>query len=146
MPVHTSELLNEAFMEAGIKENPFKIAILGVAYKADCDDTRNTPVVSIVEKVRRLFSYNKIEIIAHDPYVKTKDYNNSELTRDLDKAVTDADGIIIATNHSMYKHLDLDDIRKKMRHPVIIDGRNILTKKECQDHGFIYRKVGEGPN
>jgi len=146
MPVHTSELLNEAFMEAGIDENPFKISILGVAYKADCDDTRNTPVVSIVEKVRRLFSYNKIEIIAHDPYVKPKDYNTTELTRDLDKAVIDADAIIIATNHSMYKNLDLADLRKKMRHPVIIDGRNILTKKECQDHGFIYRKVGEGPN
>jgi len=146
MPVHTSQLLDKAFLKAGIDENPFKIAILGVAYKGDCDDTRNTPVISIIEKVKRLFSYNKLEIIAHDPYVKPIDYNATELTRNLDKAVTGADGIIIATNHSMYKDLDLADLKKKMRHPIIIDGRNMLNKEECQVHGFIYRKVGEGPN
>jgi UDP-N-acetyl-D-mannosaminuronic acid dehydrogenase len=144
MPLHTAELLNEAIHEAQIAEKNLKIAIFGVAYKGDCDDTRNTPAVFIIDHINNLLSDNKLEVIAHDPYVKPIDYEKTDLTRDIDFAITNTDAIVIATNHSAYKSLDLASIKQKMRTPIIIDGRNMLDKEICQKLGFIYKKVGEG--
>jgi len=90
---------------------------------------------------------HNIQYIAHDPYVKERDYKETELTRDLNEAVSNADVLIFATNHKPYYNIDLDDIRNKVKKekPIIIDGRNIFNKKSVEDHGFIYRKLGEGP-
>ena len=144
MPLHTAELLNEAIHEAQIAKKNLKIAIFGVAYKGDCDDTRNTPAVFIIDHINNLLSDSKVEVIAHDPYVKPMDYEKTQLTRDIDVAITNADAIVIATNHSAYKSLDLASIKQKMRTPIIIDGRNMFDKEICQKFGFNYKKVGEG--
>ena len=49
---------------------------------------------------------------------------------------------MFATNHKQYYDIDLDALRKMVRTPIIIDGRNIFEKKGVEEKGFIYRKVG----
>ncbi|GAH07110.1 unnamed protein product, partial [marine sediment metagenome] len=85
-----------------------------------------------------------IVYIAHDPYVKERNYNLTELTKDFDKAVINADVLLFTTNHSEYYNINLDELKKKVKTPIIIDGRNIFDKKVVEEKGFIYRKVGEG--
>ncbi|HEC37534.1 hypothetical protein LCGC14_1242080 [marine sediment metagenome] len=143
MPEHMVELMEDALKEANKHDN-IKIAFMGVAYKADCDDTRNTPSENIVSILKQRYHSHNIEYIAHDPWVKKKDYNATELTDDFNKAVSNADVLIFATNHKEYYSIDLDELRKKVRTPILIDGRNIFNKKEMIKKGFIYRKVGEG--
>lgn len=143
MPEHMVELMEDALKEANKHDN-IKIAFMGVAYKADCDDTRNTPSGNIVSILKQRYHSHNIEYIAHDPWVKKKDYNATELTDDFNKAVSNADVLIFATNHKEYYSIDLDELRKKVRTPILIDGRNIFNKKEMIKKGFIYRKVGEG--
>jgi UDPglucose 6-dehydrogenase len=77
--------------------------------------------------------------------VKERDYKITKLTEDFNKAVTGADVLMFATNHKEYYEIDLDDLKKRVRTPIIIDGRNIFDKKIVEEKGFIYRKVGEGP-
>ncbi|MHA1146651.1 MAG: nucleotide sugar dehydrogenase [Promethearchaeota archaeon] len=144
MPKHMVQLMEDALIEADKHDN-IKIALMGVAYKADCDDTRNTPSENIVSLLQARYHSHNIEYIAHDPWVREKDYILTELTDDIDKAIKDADVLIFATNHKQYYDLDLDDVKNKMRNkPVIIDGRNIFNKRLIKEKGFIYRKVGEG--
>ena len=93
--------------------------------------TRNTPTIPIIENIKKSLLNTNVEKIVHDPFVKPIDYDTIKLTRDLDKAIINADGLIIVTNHNMYKNLDLIDIKQKMRISIIIDGRNMLDKKLC---------------
>ncbi|MFX1445305.1 MAG: nucleotide sugar dehydrogenase, partial [Promethearchaeota archaeon] len=124
MPEHMIELMEDALNEAKKHDN-LKIALMGVAYKADTDDTRNTPTENIVQTLHQRYHSHNITYIAHDPYVKEKDYKMTELTDNIDKAVKDADVLIFATNHKQYYNLDLDDLKKKLKkNAVIIDGRN----------------------
>jgi UDP-N-acetyl-D-mannosaminuronic acid dehydrogenase len=144
MPEHIVELMEEALRLVGKHDN-LKISLMGVAYKADCDDTRNTPTERVVSFLKSRYHSHNIEYIAHDPWVREKDYTETELTDDIDYAVKDADVLIFATNHKKYYSIDLSDLREKMKDkPIIIDGRNIFDKKVMLEKGFIYRKIGEG--
>ena len=145
MPEHMVELMEDALKEANKHDN-LKIALMGVAYKADCDDTRNTPTERIVLFLKNRYHSHNIGYIAHDPWVREKDYTETDLTADFDEAVKEADVLIFATNHKEYYDINLDDLKKKVKEkPIIIDGRNIFNKKEVESKGFLYRKVGEGP-
>ncbi len=145
MPHHMVELMEDTFRESRRLVDNIKITLLGVSYKANTDDTRNTPTENVVKFLKNRYHSHNITFIAHDPYVKPRYYNATELTNDFNKAVKDADVLIFATNHSEYYNIDLDDLKKKVRTPVIIDGRNIFDKRMVEEKGFVYRKVGEGP-
>jgi len=143
MPNHMVELMENALKEAKKHDN-IKIALMGVAYKANCDDTRNTPTENIVKILKSRYHSHNIEYISHDPWVREKNYQGTKLTDDINSAVSNADVLIFATNHKEYYKIDLDDLKRKVRTPIIIDGRNIFSKREVEEKGFIYRKVGEG--
>ena len=146
MPEHMVELLEDALKVADKYDN-LKIALMGVAYKADCDDTRNTPTEKIILFLKRRYHSHNLEYIAHDPWVRERDYKETELTSDIPKAVKGADVLIFATNHKEYYSINLDELKSNMRNkPIIIDGRNIFDKKIIESKGFIYRKIGEGSN
>ncbi len=144
MPYHMVELMESVFRDSHRLVDNIKIALLGVSYKADTDDTRNTPTENVIRALKSRYHSHNIIYIAHDPYVKSRDYNLTELTKDFNKAVTDADVLFFTTNHKEYYDIDLADLKKKVRTPIIIDGRNIFDKKIVEEKGFIYRKIGEG--
>ena len=146
MPEHMVELLEDALKVADKYDN-LKIALMGVAYKADCDDTRNTPTEKIILFLKRRYHSHNLEYIAHDPWVRERDYKETELTDDINTAIKDADVLIFATNHKQYYSINLDELKEGMRNkPIIIDGRNIFDKRTVESKGFIYRKIGEGSN
>jgi len=144
MPYHMIELMENVFRESHRLVDNIKIVLLGVSYKANTDDTRNTPTENIVKILRSRYHSHNIVYVAHDPYVRKRDYKLTTLTDDFNEAVTNADVLLFTTNHSEYYNIDLDDLKKKVRSPIIIDGRNIFNKKLVEEKGFTYRKVGEG--
>ncbi len=146
MPKHMVELMENALEEVGKLVDNIKVVLLGVSYKANTDDIRNTPTEHIVKNLTSKYHSHNIVYIAHDPYVKSKDYNLTDFTNDFNEAVSKADVLIFTTNHKQYYDIDLDDLKKRVRTPIIIDGRNIFNKKKVESKGFIYRKVGEGAN
>lgn len=144
MPQHMVELMEDVFREKHKLVDNIKVVFLGVSYKADTDDTRNTPTENVIKTLRSRYHSHNIVYIAHDPYVKSRDYTTTELTSDFSEAVTDADVLMFTTNHKQYYKIDMEELRKKVRTPIIIDGRNIFNKKDVEKFGFIYRKIGEG--
>jgi UDP-N-acetyl-D-mannosaminuronic acid dehydrogenase len=138
MPIHMLELLKRGIKENGNMTNHPKITVLGYAFIANSDDTRNTPALPLINLLRE----QKYEVIVHDPYVKS--FEEMDIINDLEKALTGVDVIMIVTNHNQYYNIDLTNLKKLMRNPVIIDGRNIFDSDKCREHGFVYYGVGKG--
>ncbi len=136
MPMHMVQLLEDAFTEADTGLQDAKIAILGLAFIENADDTRNTPARPLYKKLQD----KGANPVIHDPYVRDYDL---PYTSDLDDAVRDADAIVIVTKHKDYLDLDLAAIHDTMATPVLIDGRNTYSKEHCKEQGFIYRGVGK---
>jgi len=138
MPSHMADLLEGGLKDAGKKLKDAKIAVLGVAFLENSDDTRNTPAKTLYEILEK----KGAKPVLHDPYVRDFDL---PFTKDFNEVIRDADAIVIVTKHKEYVHLDLSSIKNKMNTPVIIDGRNIYQKEECEKAGFIYKGIGK-PN
>jgi len=137
MPVHMVELVEESLKEAGRELADSKVAILGLAFLRDSDDTRHSPALTIIDRL-----HGRTELMVHDPYV-AKEYR-APLVRDLEDALRGADCLVLVTDHSCYRGLDLKNVKREMRTPAIVDGRNLFPADKCRAEGFIYRGIGKG--
>ena len=140
MPMHMFHLTKDALERAGCSLNKAKVAILGWAFLADSDDTRNTPS----EPYRDSLIGGGATVTVHDPYAL--EYPNVPLLQNLDDTMKDSDAIVIFAGHHQYKNLDPDHIRtvSGKKHPVIIDGRNMIDPDLFIRHGFVYKGIGRG--
>jgi len=136
MPTHMIDLLQEALQEQKKELAGSKIAVLGVAFLENSDDTRNTPTKTVFEKLKA----HDAKPILHDPYVREFEY---PFTKKLDETVTDADAVLLMIKHNEYLTLDLHELKQKLNTPIFIDGRNAFNKRIVEDAGFIYRGVGK---
>jgi len=128
----------QALAERGVAADEAKVAVLGVAYLEDSDDTRNTPAMAVIDALQ----HKGASVVAHDPYVR--DLDGYELTRDLDLALQGADAAVIVTRHRVYYELDLARLKGIMRTPVLVDGRNVFQAEQVRAAGFTYQAIGKG--
>lgn len=139
MPSHVVDLVEDALAERGKNLKGAKVAILGVAFLENSDDTRNTPSATLYHELKK----RRAKPVLHDPIVQRFEI---PFTNNLDEAVVGADAVVFATKHKEYLRLDLNMIRKKMATPILIDGRNVFDEKTAKNAGFTYRGVGKGKN
>jgi len=137
MPRHVVDLVEEALAEHGKKIEGAKVAILGVAFLENCDDTRNTPSAAIYDELKR----RGAKPVLHDPVVRDFDL---PFTKNLDEAIKDADAVVLSTKHKEYLQLNLKLLRNKLATPVLIDGRNAFTVEAATQAGLTYRGIGKG--
>ena len=133
MPLHVVEMTVGALREAGVDVADAKVAVLGYAYLANADDTRNSPSEVLVARLRELGA----EVVIHDPYVP-------EYQGDLREKVTGCDAIVLMVAHDAYQSLNLGNLRQLMQSPVLVDGRDIFDGSRCRAEGVVYRGVGRG--
>ena len=137
MPAHVTDLVEDALAEHGKKLKGSKVAILGVAFLENCDDTRNTPSAVIYNELEK----RGAKPVLHDPIVRDFDL---PFTKDLDEALLNADAVILSTKHKEYVKLDLKWLKSKLSTPVLIDGRNAFCIDAAAKAGLTYRGVGKG--
>jgi UDP-N-acetyl-D-mannosaminuronic acid dehydrogenase len=136
MPTHMRELAVEALKEKKMKLSDAKIAILGVAFLENSDDTRNNSTEPLYNSLNAQCK----DLIAHDPYVK--EYEDMKITADIEAAIKGSDCVIVMTRHREYSALKPSQLKKWMKTPIIIDGRNVFNQEECIKLGFGFRGVG----
>lgn len=100
-------------------ENP-KIAIFGMTYKGNVDDVRESPAIEVVERLKEK-EYN---VVINDPHVKNSEYIK------MNEAVSNADIIVILSDHSEYKELNHKEIAQEMRTPQLFDTKGIIKEQE----------------
>jgi len=71
-----------------------------------------------------------------------EEFGVDEHTRKTDSVANGADAIVIVTAHKEFRSLDLAKLRKRMRTPIIIDGRRSVEKKKAIRLGFTYKNIG----
>lgn len=118
------------------------IAILGLAFKANTDDIREAPSVKIINLLLSLGA----KIKTYDPEamknIKNIFGDKIQYENDPYKAVTDASAFLLITEWNEFRELDLKEIKKLMKKPIIFDGRNIYDPQEIKELGFIYHSIG----
>ena len=123
-----------------------KIAVWGLSFKPDTDDTRESPAIEVVKKLLGLNADLKV----YDPSVAnifeediiTNDLSSIEHFSSAIGAATDADALVILTEWKEFKEIDLSELKRKMSAPIIFDGRNIFDSKLINRLGFEYYSVG----
>ena len=120
-----------------------QIGVLGLSFKPNTDDMRDAPSLEIIETLRKAGAHVK----AYDPVAMSAaeailpDVVYCATPYDVAKG---SDALLILTEWNEFKQLDLDKIKRLMRQPVILDGRNIYDPDTLIEHGFTYRGVGRG--
>lgn len=131
MPLHIVFLLENALEEAGSLLEDARVAILGYAYLDDSDDTRNSPS----EVLEQHLLDRGATVVVHDPVVK--DYRS-----DVYEAIEGCDAVVIMVAHTFYRNLNLKDLKNKLRHPILIDGRRVIDSIRAEKAGFDYYAIG----
>lgn len=137
MPVHVADLVEDALAEHGKTLKGAKVAVLGVAFLENCDDTRNTPSASIYGELKK----RGAKPVLHDPIVRDFDL---PFTKNLDEALQNADAVVLSTKHKEYLRLNLSELKSKLATPVLVDGRNAFNASDATKAGLTYRGVGKG--
>ena len=137
MPHHLGELAREAMMKAKVTSVRPKVAVMGLAFLRDSDDIRESPAIKVIDDLEKDY-----DLIVHDPFVK--DRYKVDLTRDLETALLGADCAIFVTDHTAYRNLDLQKVKRLMRTPTIVDGRNLFNQHDMERQGLIYQGIGKG--
>jgi UDP-N-acetyl-D-mannosaminuronic acid dehydrogenase len=138
MPIHTVGIVEKALRDAELDVEGARITVLGVAYKGGVDDIRESPSKYVVRELLARGS----KVIVYDPY--TNESFGAERASSLEDAVNGSDALVIVTDHSEFKNLDLDIIGRFMRHRIVVDGRRVIEPHQAVKHGFRYYGVGYG--
>ena len=122
-----------------------KIALLGVAYRFNSEDTRNSPTLTLANYLRD----NGVKYIMHDPYVKSDDQNllkynqQNNFTRDINKALESADYVFMCSAHKEYID-NFEEIVSGKNCKGVVDACNIYKRNQFANRSIKYTGIGRG--
>ena len=128
MPGHVLNLIQNAL---GDLKNR-KILLLGYAYLENSDDTRNSPS----EDLLQLLKEKDALVTVNDPYVEG--YN-----RDIYAQAEGCEAAVLMTAHAEYRTIDFKQLKTQMKHPLLIDARNLWDKSALKTAGFELVRLGD---
>ncbi len=120
-----------------------RLGVLGLAFKGDTDDIRESPAIAIIEALRKEGALVRV----YDPAAMSKAkavLHGSDVTyaSDAYDAATGCDALLILTEWKEFANLDLERLRSVIKRPIVIDGRNLYATQQMADAGFIYHSIG----
>jgi UDPglucose 6-dehydrogenase len=117
------------------------IGVLGLAFKPNTDDLRESPAIEIIH----LLQSEGARIKAYDPAANEAAASmlpGVELCENAYCVAEGADAVILLTQWNEFRRLDLDRVRQAMRYPLLVDGRNLYDPTEMVARGFLYHAIG----
>jgi UDPglucose 6-dehydrogenase len=119
------------------------VGFLGLAFKPNTDDMRESPA----SEIARLLLHEGVYVKGYDPaamHNAAKLLSDMQLAEDPYDLAENCDAIVVCTEWNEFKHLDMARIKEVMRQPFIVDGRNLYEPEKMKELGFTYRGVGRG--
>ncbi len=117
------------------------VGVLGLTFKANTDDMRDSPAISIV----RALQDAGIKVRAFDPEGMEQAasvIDNVEYCDDAYSTLDGADAAVIVTEWDTFRALDLERVKSLLKTPLLVDLRNLYSRKDVEDRGFTYVAVG----
>ncbi|HZD30323.1 MAG TPA: UDP-glucose/GDP-mannose dehydrogenase family protein [Candidatus Angelobacter sp.] len=120
-----------------------RIGVLGLAFKEDTDDVRESPAIAIVRELVR----QGAAVCAHDPAARETarralGVDRITFTHDEYDAARECEALLILTPWRQFRELDLERLHSTMKTPLVFDGRNLFAPEEMAAAGFMYHSVG----
>ncbi|RVN84496.1 UDP-glucose 6-dehydrogenase [Sinorhizobium meliloti] len=118
-----------------------KIAVLGLTFKPNTDDMRDSPAIAVVQALQDAGA----RVTGYDPEGMEnarKLIEGLDCARDPYEAAAEADALVIITEWNEFRALDFDRLKSTMKTPLLVDLRNIYRKDEVAKHGFRYASIG----
>ena len=136
MPWHVLERIKELTSEI---KGEKKILILGVTYKPNVDDMRESPIIGLIGLLKEEGTFNTVIVDKHVEYEGSKD-------NDVYEAAKNAHLVVLAVNHSEFKDIDFARLKEVMNSPKVLDTRNFWDKDIIEQSGLEYHLLGCGRN
>lgn len=117
------------------------IGVLGLAFKQNTDDIRQSPAIELCQRLQK----DGAKLRVFDPQAMQKARSvltGVEYVDDANSVAEGCDALVIATEWPLFADLDFQHIRKAMRTPILLDGRNLLNPAAMEEMGFIYKSIG----
>jgi UDPglucose 6-dehydrogenase len=117
------------------------VGVWGISFKPNTDDTRESPAVFVIN----LLLAAGATVKAYDPVLSemgTDEIPEQYLVKTAMEAIQKADALFVATDWDEFRGIDLDQVKKNLAQPNIIDGRNIFDKTEMEKLGLKYKGIG----
>jgi UDP-N-acetyl-D-mannosaminuronic acid dehydrogenase len=133
MPDYIAAKIQEILMDI---KGQKKITILGVTYKANIDDLRESPILELIDLLEKEDDFS---ITVYDPYVKGLKHQTVSVI----DAASKSDLLILAVNHDCFRELPLAEIIRVMRNKVIFDTRNFFNREVIEEIGADYYLLGD---
>jgi UDPglucose 6-dehydrogenase len=125
-----------------------RLAALGLAFKCDTDDIRESPALEVIKKLMDAGAC----ITAYDPAAmeRTREVlpasDKMRYASSIYEAARDADALLILTDWKEFGEIDLAELNRALKFPIVIDGRNLYRPQFMADHGFTYVSIGRPAN
>lgn len=132
MPGHVVSVVRELLRDITTP----KIAVLGLAYKGNVDDIRESPALRVVD----ILKAEGFTVSIFDPHVKKAPHRQDTL----EKCLANADCLLVLTDHEEYKEIDPRFAAARMRTPILFDTRHSLDHGKWAQAGFSVRILGVG--
>ena len=124
------------------------LAVWGLAFKAGTDDIRESPAIAIIEKLLEA----GVKITAYDPAAMERTQSvlkpgeAMHYADDMLEAAEGADALLVLTEWKEFAAVDLAELNRRLKFPIVVDGRNLFQPKTMQEKGFTYISVGRPAN
>ena len=119
-----------------------KIAVWGIAFKPGTDDIREAPAITLMQGLLT----RGATVTAYDPVAQETCHEvlGDQITyaQDMIDMLQDVDALVICTDWAEFRHPEYKQMKKKMKLPIIFDGRNLYRLQTMAEEGFVYWSVG----
>ena len=142
MPYYTLQLLKKKLQSIDKKLTNSKICVLGLSFKNNTGDLRETPTKYVIEKLLE----SKCDLSLYDPWVDKTEAEKLfafKLSSSIEEAITKSDCIMVLCGHNEFHEFSKTKMKELANDKcVFLDGRNSFDKKEIENVGFIYQGIG----
>jgi len=148
--LHAVEAVNQAQKERLVEKmqehfaqlSGKTIALWGLAFKPRTDDMREAPAIQIIEGIRARGG----KVRAFDPEARKAGEaifgRKIYYAKNAYDALKDADALLVVTEWNVFREPDFQKMKRIMKNPLILDGRNIFSPRQMRDLGFTYASIG----
>jgi len=137
MPKHVADMAIKALIKAGRKVNESNVLLMGLTFKEDVRDARNSRAKDLIDELR---SYNA-NVVAIEPHLSDEETEKFfDIKNHRFEDLNSIDCVIIINKHKLFKVISLDNLKTIMntKMPVLVDIKNMYKPEEAKAKGFIY--------
>ncbi|MEN6434810.1 MAG: nucleotide sugar dehydrogenase, partial [Anaerolineaceae bacterium] len=147
--IHTTRLVNDGQPDyvihlvekaLGTSLEGSRIAVLGLAFKPDVDDLRESPAVEVAHRLSQAGAV----VNAFEPNKPDAEMGGFGVVNTLEKAISDADLVLVLVGHKEFRNLDVDAFASQTSARLLIDAVNVMPAETFKSKGFRVFRLGVG--